>query len=165
VRKLNPDVQVTEVAAPLLAPIVEEAWEETDIARMAVRRYMEAFSGIDTLVLGCTHYPLLEQAFREVVSSDVTVLNPAPCVAERFADWRSRHPGFALSGHGRLRTLSTGDSGRFAAFGARFLGETLPQVEHVAREHGRLSIRPEAPGSEEPVEPVGQVVRSRSVRF
>ena len=162
VRKLKPDVQVTEVAAPLLAPIVEEAWEDTDIARMAVRRYMEAFSGIDTLVLGCTHYPLLEHAFREVVSSEVTVLNPAPCVAERFADWRNRHPGFALSGHGRLRTLSTGDSGRFAAFGARFLGEALPHVEHVAREHGRLSIRPEAPGSEEPV---GQVVRSRPVRL
>jgi glutamate racemase len=155
VHKLNPDVEVSEVAAPLLAPIVEEAWEETDIARMAVRRYVEAFPDIDTLVLGCTHYPLLEHAFREVVSSEVTVLNPAPHVAERFADWRRRHPGFALPGNGRLRTLSTGDSGRFADFGARFLGETLPKVEHVAREYGRLALGPDGG------EPLGQVVRTR----
>ncbi len=59
VRKLNPAVQVTEASAPLLAPIVEEAWEDTEIARLAVRRYVEKFPGIDTLVLGCTHYPLL----------------------------------------------------------------------------------------------------------
>ena len=62
VRKLNAAVQVSEVAAPLLAPLVEEAWEETDIARLAAARYVEQFDGIDTLVLGCTHYPLLENA-------------------------------------------------------------------------------------------------------
>jgi glutamate racemase len=154
---LNPEIQVSEVAAPLLAPIVEEAWEESDIARLAVRRYVEAFSGIDTLVLGCTHYPLLEGAFRDLVPPDVAVLNPAPYVAERFADWRKRHHGFAPAGNGRLRTLSTGDSARFAEHGARFLGEALPFVEHVGKEHGRLSIGPDG------LEPVGQVVRSRSV--
>jgi len=159
VHKLNPDVQVSEVAAPLLAPIVEEAWEDTEIARLAVQRYLDAFSGIDTLVLGCTHYPLLEHAFRELVPPDVTVLNPAPFVAERFADWRTRHPGFALPGSGHLRTLSTGDSTRFAEFGARFLGETLPCVEHVAREYGRLALRPDA------LEPIGQVVRPRPVHL
>jgi glutamate racemase len=157
VHKLNPDIEVSEVAAPLLAPLVEEAWEETEITRMAVRRYVDAFSGIDTLVLGCTHYPLLEHAFREVVSPEVTVLNPAPYVAERFADWRKRHPGFALPGSGRLRTLSTGDSGRFAEVGARFLGETLSHVEHVGQEHGRLALCPDGG------EPIGQVVRSRPV--
>jgi len=157
VRKLNPEVEVSEVAAALLAPIVEEAWEDTEIARMAVRRYVEAFSGIDTLVLGCTHYPLLEAAFREIVSPSVAVLNPAPYVAERFADWRKRHPGFAPAGNGRLRTLSTGDSARFAAYGARFLGEALAQVEHVGQENGRLALCPDGQ------EPVGQVVRSRPV--
>jgi glutamate racemase len=157
VRKLNPDIQVSEIAAPLLAPIVEEAWEDTDIARNAVRRYIEAFSGIDTLVLGCTHYPLLERAFREVVSSEIMVLNPAPYVAERFSAWRKRHPAFALLGSGRLRTLSTGDSSRFSEIGARFLGETLPHVEHVSSEYGRLAIGPDG------MEPVGQVVRSKTV--
>jgi glutamate racemase len=153
VRKLNSEVKVSEVAAPLLAPIVEEGWEDTDIGRLAVQRYLEKFSGIDTLVLGCTHYPLLERAFNELTPPDVKVLNPASQVAERFRAWRERHPGLAPVGSGRLRALSSGDAGRFATHGARFLGEPLPAVEHVAEQNGRLALCPEDQ------EPIGQVVR------
>ena len=153
VRKLNSEVKVTEVTAPLLAPIVEEGWEDTDIARLAVQRYIAKFDGADTLVLGCTHYPLLERAFNELTPSEVKVLNPAPEVAACFRLWRERHPGFAPAGTGRLRMLSSGDAARFAGHGARFLGETLPPVEHVGEQNGRLTLCPE--GSE----PIGQVVR------
>ena len=153
VRKVNAAVQVSEVAAPLLAPLVEEAWEETDIARLAVARYVEQFAGIDTLVLGCTHYPLLENAFREIAPDGVQVLNPAPQVAERFAAWRERYPALAPAGRGHLRVLSSGDVVRFARHGARFLGESLPPVEHVGERHGRLAICPDE------AEPLGQIVR------
>jgi glutamate racemase len=153
VLKLAPQVTVSEVAAPLLAPLVEEAWEEKDIARLAVQRYLAMFSGIDTLVLGCTHYPLLDQAFRELAPPGVAVLNPAPQVAERFAAWRERHPGLAPAGSGRLRILSSGDTAHFAASAVRFLGEKPPTIEHIAEVGGRLA--PCAEGSE----PVGQVVR------
>ena len=151
--KLAPQVRVSEVAAPLLAPIVEEAWEETELARLAVQRYLAAFDGIDTLVLGCTHFPLLERAFRALAPAEVAILNPAPQVAARFAEWRERHPGFAPTGAGRLRILSSGDSARFAASAARFLGETPPPIEHIAERGGRLA--PCAEGSD----PIGQVVR------
>ena len=153
VGKLNAAVRVSEVAAPLLAPLVEEAWEETDIARLAAARYVEQFAGIDTLVLGCTHYPLLENAFRAIAPVGVEVLNPAPQVAERFAAWRTRYPALAPAGTGRLRVLSSGDGVRFARHGARFLGEELPPVEHVGESKGRLALCPDAP------EPLGQVVR------
>jgi glutamate racemase len=142
--KLDAKVKITEVAAPLLAPIVEEGWEDSDIAK---------FSGIDTLVLGCTHYPLLERAFDELTPPDVAVLNPAPEVADRFRAWRERHPGFAPIGSGSLRVLSSGDAANFARHGARFLGEPLPPVEHIAEQNGRLALCPE--GSD----PIGQVVR------
>lgn len=153
VRKLSESVQVSEVAAPLLAPVVEEAWEETEIGRLAVQRYLEKFTGIDTLVLGCTHYPLLEKAFNELTPADVRVLNPAPEVAARFVAWRERHPGLAPAGSGKMRMLSSGDAGRFSRHGARFLGEPLPDVEHVGEVNGRLALCPEGN------EPVGQVVR------
>jgi glutamate racemase len=153
VRKLASDLLVQEVAAPLLAPIVEEGWETTEIARLAVQRYVAALSDVDTLVLGCTHYPLLAQQFGEVVPRDVTVLNPAPFVAERFVDWLARHPDFAVPGSGRLRVLCSGDGAKFAAHAERFLGEKPPTIEHVAEVHGRLAFCPE--GSE----PLGQVVR------
>jgi glutamate racemase len=143
-------------AAPLLAAIVEQGWEDTDIARLAVARYVEGWTDIDTLVLGCTHYPLLARAFEAALPKHVTLLDPAPVVAERLRDWLARHPGFAAparEGRGRLRVLSSGDPSSFAHHGARFLGAPLPPIEHVSEENTRLvpKARPESP--------LGQFVR------
>ena len=154
VHKLDPQARVTEVAAPLLAPIVEEGWEESEVGRLAVARYVAAFGDIDTLVLGCTHYPLLMRAFSQCVPPGVAILNPAPQVALRFADWLARHPEFAPTQGGRLRLLSSGEVTRFAAHTERFLGEKPPAIEHVAEENGRLSLAAQAS------EPTGQVVRT-----
>lgn len=153
VAKLASGAKVSEVAAPLLAPIVEEGWEQTDIARLAVRRYVSLFGGIDTLVLGCTHYPLLMDAFMEAVPPGVDVLNPAPFVASRFADWLGRHPEFPVRRSGRLRIISSGDSARFTRHASRFLGEVPPHVEHVTEVGGRLTLAPEG------IEPAGQFMR------
>lgn len=68
--------RVTQRAAPLLAAIVEEGWEDTDIARQAVARYLVGLEDVDTLVLGCTHYPLLADAF--AAATRAHVLDPAP---------------------------------------------------------------------------------------
>jgi glutamate racemase len=153
VRKLAPSIEVVEVAAPLLAPIVEEGWEDTDIARLAVRRYVAALGEVATIVLGCTHYPLLASAFAEAVPPGVSVLNPAPFLAGRFVDWLARHPEFSSAGTGRLRVLCSGDGVRFATHAGRFLGEKPPPIEHVAEVAGRLAFCPEGH------EPQGQIVR------
>jgi glutamate racemase len=128
VAKLSP-ARVTAVAASLLAPIVEEGWEGDEIARLAVARYVERLGPVDGIVLGCTHYPLLMQAFREVTALEL--LDPAPFVAARLADWLARHPGFSTPGAGRLRVLCTGDPAPFARHAPRFLGEPLDEVRSV----------------------------------
>lgn len=154
VAKLDPHAQVTEVAAPLLAPIVEEGWEDSDIARLAVERYCAEVGNVDTLVLGCTHYPLLRKVFEQVLPPEVRLLDPAPFVADRLVDWLQRHPEFRnREPLGKLRVLSSGDTSRFARNAARFLGAEPPSIEHVAERGGRLLFVPE--GSE----PVGQFVR------
>jgi len=140
VNKLGPH-RVTERAAPLLAPIVEEAWERSEIARLAVARYLAGFDGIDTLVLACTHYPLLKPVFAEALGDGVQLLDPSPFVAERLVQWLERHPGYTAPGAGSLRLLCSGDPAVFRRHGQRFLGETLPAVEHVAEEQGRLAHR------------------------
>ncbi len=147
-------VRLSARAAPVLPPIVEEGWECSDTARAAVRAYLADLPGIDTLVLGCTHFPLLSQVIEEEVSPGVHVLDPGPFVAERLADWFQRHPDFDPgAGRGTLRVLCSGDPASFAAHGVRFLGEPLPVVHHVAEVDGRLAHR-------DPSEaPVGQVVR------
>ena len=138
IAKLGPH-RVTQRAAPLLAPVVEEGWEDTDIARIAVARYVASFGDIDTLVLGCTHYPLLRAAFEAALGPNVTLLDPAPFVAARLVDWLDRHPTFLRDGSRALDVLCTGDPDAFRAHGERFLGETLPSVRHVAEEGGRLA--------------------------
>ncbi len=156
VAKLGPH-RLSARAAGLLAPLVEEGWEDTAIARDALRRYLADLPGIDTLLLGCTHYPLLRAALDEVAPPGLRVLDPGPFVADRLVDWLGRHPGFAAPVDGGApvphRVLCTGDPARFAAHGARFLGAPLPPVEAIAEVGGRLA--PRAPGPP----PRGQLVR------
>lgn len=154
VHKLAPAVCVTETSAPLLAPIVEEGWEESDIALLAIERYLAQAGEMDTLVLGCTHYPLLRPLFEKVLPSNVQLLDPAQYVAERLVDWLERHPEFKnTQSAGRLRVLSSGDTVRFAKNATRFLGSEPPTIEHVAELGGRLVF------SLEDSEPAGQFVR------
>ncbi len=147
--------RVTSIAAPLLGQIVEEGWEDSEIAALAVSRYLEGLEA-DTLLLGCTHYPLLLPAFRAALHPAVQLLDPAPFVAERLADWLRRHPGFdreRTEGGGELRLLCTGDPQFFALHGSRYLGEPIGGVQHIAEVGGRLAQR--RPGEA----PRGQVVR------
>ena len=67
------------IACPLFVPIVEEGWANTDIASLTARRYLEELmdKGIDSLVLGCTHYPLLKRTIGEIVGENVKLVNPA----------------------------------------------------------------------------------------
>ncbi len=157
IRKLA-EHRVTQLATPLLAPIVEEGWERTDIALLAVERYLAQLPDIDTLLLGCTHYPLLLPVIQVRLRPGVEVLDPAPYAAGRLVDWLERHPGFDEpnpSGRGELRVLCTGDPHRFAAHGSRFLGFPMPAVQHVAEVDGRLAHRDPADA------PKGQVVRGQ----
>jgi glutamate racemase len=131
--------RVTAHSAPLLAPIVEQAWEDTDIARQAVARYVSQFRDVDTLVLACTHYPLLLSAFRDAVPQRTMILDPSSHVAQRLAHWLECHPGFLKQGRGDLRVLCTGHPDEFRQHGKRFLGTELPSVQHIAEERGRLA--------------------------
>ncbi len=156
IAKLGPH-RVTQRAAPLLAPIVEEGWERDPIARQAVSRYLDPLGDIDTLLLGCTHYPLLADAFRAALPPHVTLLDPAPTVAARLADWLERHPGFLQPGSGSLKVLCTGSPADFRAHGERFLGAPLPDVRHIAEVDGRLAHRDRVEVC------VGQIVRVEPV--
>jgi glutamate racemase len=133
--------RVSGQAAPLLAPIVEEGWANTDIARLAVKEYVSMFDNIDTLVLACTHYPLLLPAFREAVRGDVVLLDPSKHVATRLVDWIRRHPGYTQPGSGHLACYCTGDPALFRTHGEPFLGGALPHIRLVEEQDGRLARR------------------------
>lgn len=129
-RLARPDVQVVARACPLFVPLAEEGWTdpEDEVVRAVVRRYLAplAETGIDTLVLGCTHYPLLAAAIGAALPG-VTLVDSAQAIA---AEVRARVPRSAerVAAH---RFYVTDAPERFLAVAGRFLGRAVDRAEHV----------------------------------
>lgn len=79
IRKKLPTAEIVGVSCPLFVPIVEEGWENSDVADMAAKKYLLELKehNIDTLVLGCTHYPALRYTIGKVMGEGVRLVNPA----------------------------------------------------------------------------------------
>ena len=73
----NPDIQVTQKACPLLVSLVEEGWTDDPVTDEVIRRYMDSLkkSGVDTLVLGCTQYPLVRKSIGRLLGDEVELVN------------------------------------------------------------------------------------------
>ncbi len=79
IQEINPDIQVIGQACPLFVPLVEEGWWKDPVTVEVAKRYLDPLleQGIDTLILGCTHYPLLRSLLRGIAGDQVTLVNPA----------------------------------------------------------------------------------------
>ncbi len=79
----DPSIETVSVACPMFVPLVEHGYAEKDVARMIAEEYLEPIkeSGADTLILGCTHYPLLKNVIRQIMGDNVMLINPGACVA------------------------------------------------------------------------------------
>jgi glutamate racemase len=122
--------------APLLVPLAEEGWTEGEVPARVARRYLEPLvrAGIDTLVLGCTHYPLLRDAITAELAAlsggPVPVVDSAEATAEELAGLLdARALSTPARDRGRLELMVTDMPRRFVEVASRFLGEALAGVE------------------------------------
>ena len=134
IRRISPGVEVVSLACPLFVSLAEEGWTDNDVARLVAEKYLSTFrgSGIDTLVLGCTHYPLLKPVIGGVVGPGITLIDSATETAKEVVSvleklkWRGNGKG------GGVRKFYVTDSpARFEKIGKRFLGEPLLSAEQV----------------------------------
>ncbi len=90
-----PGAKVFSQACPLLVPLVEEGWFRARETRMIVKKYLRPLKNyqIDTLVLACTHYPLIKKLIQEKAGKRITVVDPSEAVARSVAEWIERHQG------------------------------------------------------------------------
>jgi len=136
IAKLYPDMTVTGEACPLWVPLVENKEYDGDGADYFVRknlnRLFAADPQIDTLVLGCTHYPLLEQKIRKYLPQGVTIVSQGPLVAESLKDYLRRYPEMAvrLSKNGACRFLTTEAKEKFTETASLFFKHPI-QVEQI----------------------------------
>ncbi len=134
IHQLDADIIIRSQACPLFVPLVEEGWLDHAVTRMTAVEYLMPLlaEGIDTLVLGCTHYPLLRPLLQDVVGRHVTLVDSADNIA--------------LAAAGLLEQMSLGNTGgaaptlqcyvtdvpqRFQQVGGRFLGRPLENVQVV----------------------------------
>ncbi|HZQ89624.1 MAG TPA: glutamate racemase [Gaiellaceae bacterium] len=127
-------VDLVSVACPRLVPLIEGADPYGEDTEEAVREYAAHLraAGVDTVILGCTHYPLIRPVFQRVFGRDVTLVFSAEETAREVADTlaRKRIENDA-SRAGAYRFLTTGDPASFREMGRRFLQLPIGDVEHV----------------------------------
>lgn len=136
IQKIDSNLKVAEKACPLLVPLVEEGWLNKPETRRIVKHYLDPLKthNIDTLVLGCTHYPLLLPVFKQKAGKRIKVLNSGEIVARKLKKYLSEHTNIEAkcSKNNQRRFLTTDCPERFEEIGKLFLGRKLPKIEKVS---------------------------------
>jgi len=136
IAKFYPDIKVTGQACPLWAAIVEAGESESEGAEFFVRKritqLLEKDPQIDTIILGCTHYPLLMNALRKAVPPGVNIVAQGEYVARSLEDYLHRHPDIDAncSRGGTAQFFTTESPERFKECAAMFLHEDV-NVQHI----------------------------------
>lgn len=134
IKKLDPGVKVYSCACPMFVPIVEEGWINDDIAARVARKYLGVLKakGIDTLILGCTHYPLLKKRIQDVMGKGVRLIDSAQQVAIEVRQVLSQE-GILNKKHAEsLREYYVSDEvAIFKNVAKRFLGSELKEVKKI----------------------------------
>jgi glutamate racemase len=135
VHDLDAGVRLSAVACPKLVPLIESDDPFGAATTDAVREYAVPVkdAGCDTVILGCTHYPLIRPIFQRVFGRDVTLVFSAEETAREVAETLARKEiENERDRTGEYAFLTTGDPDAFRAMGARFLQLPIEQVEHVS---------------------------------
>jgi len=128
VEALDPAADVREEACEMLVALAEEGWSNGDIATAIVQRYLDEANGFapDTIILGCTHFPLLRDTIAEVAGEGVMLVDSASTTAAVVSATLKANGALRTGGTpGTLRLLATDGATRFARVGGRFLGHSL----------------------------------------
>ncbi len=139
---IRPDLEILSRPCPLFVSLAEEGWTDDELAYMVAGRYLEPLKefGADTLVLGCTHYPLLAGVISRVMGEGVTLVDSA---TETAAEVRETLSGTGLlserGGGGSIEVFLSDIPYRFREVGERFLGRSIGSVEQVGGPAGEGS--------------------------
>ncbi len=132
-RRLRPDLEILSQPCPLFVPLVEEGWYDDPVTEQVAERYLRPLldAGIDTLVLGCTHYPLLKPVLQKVAGPGVTLVDSAEAVAEVVAQGLAERGLEATHRDPDHHLCVTDASDNFHRLAERILGDPDVPLEWV----------------------------------
>jgi glutamate racemase len=131
---INNDVKMVLKACPLFVPIVEEGWQDTEIADLTAKQYLEELKGkgIDALVMACTHYPLLEKTIGRVMGEEICLVNPAFETAKALKELLASLGIQNQEGvQGEYRFFVSDNPVKFKKVGENFLQKPIPYVQKI----------------------------------
>jgi glutamate racemase len=132
--KLNPDIQVLSQPCPLLVSLVEEGWITETITRLTIEKYLQPLltDGVDTIILGCTHYPVLKDMIQQVVGEQISLIDSGKETARKVKELlinsklEHRDPGKPS-----LQFYVSDIPFKFDEIGTRFLGRSLVNTKRA----------------------------------
>lgn len=134
-KKLNPKIKVFQKACPLLVPIVETGKQNLKSTEKILENYLQPLikKDIDTLILGCTHYGILEKKIRKIVGKRIQIISEAEVVAKKLKNYLEKHKKIEKNlGKERERQFySTGLSSKFQKLGSKFFGQRIKVQKEV----------------------------------
>ncbi|CDA82665.1 glutamate racemase [Bacteroides congonensis] len=139
IHKLFPDIQVSGVACPMWVSLVENNESQNDGADYFIRKYIDQLLSkdpqIDTVILGCTHFPLLLPKIRQYIANDISVISQGEYVAESLKDYLRRHPEMdaKCTKNGNCQFYTTEAEEKFSESASTFLNRQI-SVKHITLE-------------------------------
>lgn len=139
IHKLFPDIQVSGVACPMWVSLVENNESQNDGADYFIRKYIDQLLSkdpqIDTVILGCTHFPLLLPKIRQYIANDISVISQGEYVAESLKDYLRRHPEMdaKCTKNGKCQFYTTEAEEKFSESASTFLNRQI-SVKHITLE-------------------------------
>lgn len=133
-KKLNRDIKVFAAACPLFVSLVEEGWMKHPVTAQVVKQYLSPLKGknVDTLILGCTHYPLLRSSIKRFVGKRVKLIDSAQPSVKELASLLERNGlSYTRARRGKLAVYLSDRPGNFKKIGERFLGEKIRRFSVV----------------------------------
>jgi len=131
---IAPEVKVYSKTCPLFVPLAEEGWTDGEIAELTANKYLEPLKepGIDVLILGCTHYPLLKSTIQKVIGDEVVLVDSAQETAlEIERTLKENGISNESSSSNKREFYLTDVSETFISIAGRFLGDSIERVEQV----------------------------------
>ncbi len=134
VKSINPRIKVFSKSCPLFVPLVEEGWSAEGIVDTAARKYLSGLKGkgIDTIILGCTHYPLMRKAISKALGDSVKLVDSAEETAKEaknlLEECGAKYPGKRT---GRARFYVSDSPDKFLSVARKFLGREIEKAEQV----------------------------------
>ena len=135
IKSLSPDVEVFSNACPLFVPLVENGYAQSEAARLIAKDYLIPLKNekVDTLILGCTHYPLLTEVISDIMGDGVTLLSPGALAAETAKEYLKKNNLLSENrGPGKSEFYVSDSVENFSLLGSTFLGKPIDSLVHLA---------------------------------